>query len=89
MKEKNKFHYSLDGICLRCAENIRNSNSNYCFPKKKAPVSDEDDMDNHRITLRVPNWLIDKIDSNRYGRLGKVSRNLFILEIIEKALEEE
>lgn len=39
----------------------------------------------HRLTLRIPKWLMDKIDIKRKERVGKISRNLWILEIIEKA----
>jgi hypothetical protein len=39
----------------------------------------------HRLTLRIPKWLMDKVDDARKGRVGKISRNLWILEIIERA----
>lgn len=39
----------------------------------------------HRLTLRIPKWLMDKIDIKRKERIGKISRNLWILETLEKA----
>lgn len=45
----------------------------------------EEQCDDHRLTLRIPRWLMDKVDTKRKGRVGKISRNLLILEIIEKA----
>ena len=41
--------------------------------------------DNHRLTLRIPRWLLDKVDVKRKQRVGTISRNLWILELIEKA----
>jgi len=46
----------------------------------------ENDMDVHRLTLRIPKALMHAIDSKRKEkRVGKISRNLWILEQIEKA----
>jgi hypothetical protein len=42
----------------------------------------------HRLTLRIPQWLMDKVDAKRKKRVGKISRNLLILEILEKAAKE-
>lgn len=42
----------------------------------------------HRLTLRIPQWLMDKVDTNRKRRVGKISRNLWILETLEKATQE-
>jgi predicted PilT family ATPase len=39
----------------------------------------------HRLTLRIPMWLMDRVDAKRKERVGKISRNLWILETIEKA----
>ena len=39
----------------------------------------------HRLTLRIPKWLLEKIDVKRSERIGKISRNLWILETLEKA----
>ena len=43
--------------------------------------------DEHRITIRIPKWLMEKIDIKRKERIGKVSRNLWILELIEKEIK--
>lgn len=47
----------------------------------KEKVSSKD----HRLTLRIPQWLMDKIDEKRKERIGSISRNLWILEQLEKA----
>ena len=39
----------------------------------------------HRLTLRIPQWLMDKVDQKRKERVGSISRNLWILEQLEKA----
>lgn len=41
--------------------------------------------DDHRLTLRIPKSLMAKIDLKRKQRIGKISRNLWILETIDKA----
>jgi hypothetical protein len=52
-------------------------------------TSDIDELaDDHRLTLRIPKSLMDKVDLARKRRIGKISRNLWILETIEKATEE-
>lgn len=38
-----------------------------------------------RFTLRIPKWLMQRVDKKRKERVGKISRNLWILETIEKA----
>ena len=48
----------------------------------------DDDFDDHRLTLRIPKSLMHKVDLARKRRIGKISRNLWILETIEKATEE-
>lgn len=48
----------------------------------------EENDEDHRLTLRIPQWLMDKVDSQRKRRVGKISRNLLILEILEKATQE-
>lgn len=45
----------------------------------------EHNTDDHRLTLRIPKFLMDKVDAKRKQRIGKISRNLWILEMIEKA----
>ncbi len=42
-------------------------------------------QEDHRLTLRIPKWLMDKVDIKRKERVGKISRNLWILEVIEKS----
>lgn len=41
--------------------------------------------DDHRLTLRIPKSLMAKIDAKRKQRIGKISRNLFILETLDRA----
>ncbi len=41
--------------------------------------------DDHRMTLRIPKELMAKIDTKRKQRIGKISRNLWILETIDRA----
>jgi hypothetical protein len=41
--------------------------------------------DDHRLTLRIPKALMAKIDTKRKERIGKISRNLWILEALDKA----
>lgn len=48
------------------------------------PKSEETNLD-HRLTLRIPQWLMDKVDEKRKERTGFISRNLWILEQLEKA----
>ncbi len=43
------------------------------------------EQDDHRLTLRIPQWLMTKIDIKRKERVGTISRNLYILEVLEKA----
>lgn len=45
----------------------------------------EENYDDHRLTLRIPKWLLDKVDVKRKDRIGTISRNLWILETIDKA----
>ena len=44
-------------------------------------ISEED----HHLLLRMPKWLLEKIDIKRKKRVGKISRNLWILETIDRA----
>ena len=44
--------------------------------------SDED----HRLTLRIPKHMMQLIDKKRKERVGKISSNLWILELIDKAV---
>lgn len=42
-----------------------------------------------RFTLRIPAKLMDLLDESRSKRVGKVSKNNWILEAIQMRLEEE
>lgn len=53
------------------------------LPKNKI----EEELD-HRLTLRIPSWLVDKIDEKRTEKVGKISRNLWILKQIERAVDD-
>ena len=45
-----------------------------------------ENLETHRLTLRIPKALMHAIDNKRKEkRVGKISRNLWILEQIEKA----
>ena len=52
------------------------------------PESNIEDDSDHRLTLRIPRWLVDKIDEKRTEKVGKISRNLWILKQIERAVED-
>ncbi len=41
--------------------------------------------DDHRLTLRIPKSLMAKVDVKRRQRIGKISRNLWILETLDRA----
>lgn len=43
----------------------------------------------HRLTVRIPQWLMAKIDTKRKERVGTISRNLFILETLDKATKKD
>jgi len=45
----------------------------------------EEREDDHRLTLRIPKELVNRIDMKRKQRIGKISRNLWILETLDKA----
>jgi hypothetical protein len=47
----------------------------------------DQDADDHRLTLRIPKSLMEKVDEKRKLRVGKISRNLMILEILQKATQ--
>lgn len=48
-------------------------------------VEDHSDDNDHRLTLRIPKSLMAKIDIKRKQRIGKISRNLWILETLDEA----
>lgn len=50
-----------------------------------AEMEDSSSDSDHRLTLRIPIWLMKKIDIKRKERVGKISRNLWILETLDRA----
>lgn len=52
------------------------------------PENDLEQDSDHRLTLRIPKWLLEKLDEKREDRVGKISRNLWILRQIEKAIKD-
>jgi hypothetical protein len=53
-------------------------------------ASQEEQPDKERVfNLRVPGYLVEKIDALRKRRIGKISRNTWILEAIEDKIERE
>lgn len=48
-------------------------------------ATNKEEPDDHRLTLRIPQWLMAKIDLKRKERVGTVSRNFWILEALDKA----
>jgi hypothetical protein len=71
-------------LCFTEEHSILCSDENHC-----ANYENKEKDDDHRLTLRIPKWLIKRIDIKRKNRLGKISRNLLILEILQKATEYE
>ena len=57
------------------------------FIAKGGALAEEifENHDDHRLTLRIPKSLMAKIDIKRKQRIGKISRNLWILETLDKA----
>lgn len=43
--------------------------------------------DDHRLTVRLPKWLLYKLDQKRKQRTGTISRNQWIIEQIENGVE--
>jgi len=43
----------------------------------------------NRFTLRCPALLVEALDKERASRVGNISRNTLILEMISEALEHE
>jgi len=50
--------------------------------KTKVESSQGEDEENILFTLRIPRSLMDKIDEMRKKKVGKVSKNQFILETL-------
>jgi len=55
---------------------------------KTVSESTDNQDDDVRFTLRIPNFLIDGIDEKRKTKFGKISRNQWILQAISEKLEE-
>ena len=55
--------------------------------RKQTVIYEDHELEeyDHRLTLRIPQWLMSKIDNKRRHRVGKISRNLLILEILDEA----
>lgn len=47
----------------------------------------ESNGDEHRMTLRIPRHLVEKMDAKRKMRSGNVSRTLWVIEAIEKSVK--
>ena len=68
----------LENVIANMIKN-ETTKSGYIDEKENKPEND------HRMTLRIPKWLLAKIDTQRKKRVGKISRNLWILEVILRA----
>lgn len=55
-------------------------------PKKE--ITNNSEPSDHRMILRMPRWLLEKLDQKRSERIGTLSRNSLILEYIEKCIRE-
>lgn len=44
--------------------------------------------EDHRLTLRIPVDLLDKLDSIRGKRKAKISRTVLILDMLEKSISD-
>ena len=60
---------------------------NSFIAKGGALAHPEEHESDHRLTLRIPQWLLKKIDTKRKERVGTISRNLWILEALEKEIK--
>lgn len=62
-------------------------NVNQAFEEHDNDILEEDhsDENDHRMTLRIPKSLMIQIDIKRKQRIGKISRNLWILETLDRA----
>jgi len=64
-----------------------NSQKHVCTSKTfEEDIQECTTQDDHRLTLRIPRWLLHKIDVKRKERVGTISRNLWILERLEDAM---
>jgi len=44
------------------------------------------EVEDHRLTLRIPKDLLDKLDSIRTKRTAKITRTVLILDMLEEAV---
>ena len=78
-KVSKKFHqFDIDEVINRGGKTVEDSRST------KLDLCSDHEI---RFTLRIPNNLIVKIDSERKKRVGNVSRNQWILEAIGDQLD--
>lgn len=55
-------------------------------PKKE--IINNSNQSDHRMILRMPRWLLEKLDEKRLERIGTLSRNSLILEYIERCIRD-
>jgi hypothetical protein len=55
----------------------------------KIPTKENSNDLDHRLTLRVPTWLIKEIDIKREKRIGNISRNSLILEYMVSGVKQD
>jgi predicted HicB family RNase H-like nuclease len=67
------------------ALNLEKDVENFIAKGGALPEKSPEENDDHRLTLRIPKSLMAKIDVKRRQRIGKISRNLWILETIDRA----
>ncbi len=48
---------------------------------------DQQKQEDHRLSLKIPKWLLREIDRKRRERVGNFSRTLWIVEQLEKAVK--
>ena len=60
---------------------------NQFISKGGSSPSDESLQGDHQLHLRIPRWLLAQIDIKRRERVGTVSRNFWILELIDKEIK--
>lgn len=68
-------------------EEVINRGSNTAIESIEADQRAESSESEARFTLRIPSSLMNRVDEARSSRVGKVSRNQWILEVINKAIK--
>lgn len=89
-KRKNYFYMALfenDPLMLKEILKKEEELNNKSTDTESDIIDGNPDPD-HRLTLRIPKWLMNKVDIKRKERVGKISRNLWILETIDKATKD-